>query len=99
MLRLTPVMLAAALAGCGGGSAPGLRDPARLEAAVRSQLEQRLMGANPRQESAQSRTHIQSVDCRLERRLRYRCDVEFGDGTTGEFPVVVTRDGKRFEFA
>ena len=57
------------------------------------------MRASPRQDSAASRTHVRSVDCRHERRLRYRCEVEFGDGTLGKLQVEVSRDGRRFAFA
>ena len=98
MLRLTPLMLPLVLAACGGGSEPGLRDPSRLEPAVRSRLEQRLMRANPREGSTATATHVDSVDCRHERADRYRCDVAFGDGTHGDFLVLVGPSGRRFRF-
>jgi hypothetical protein len=98
MLRLTPLMLPLVLAACGGGSEPGLRDPSRLAPAVRARLEQRLMEANPREGSAASKTHVTSVDCSHEDGPRYRCSAEFGDGTHGDFLVLVGPDGRRFRF-
>lgn len=89
-------MLPLGLAACGTGSEPGYRDPSRLEPAVRTQLEQRLMRANPREGSAESATHVAGVDCRREAGPRYRCDVEFGNGVHGDVLVFVSPDGKRF---
>jgi hypothetical protein len=91
-------MLALALAGCGAGSEPGLRDKARLEQAVRAQLEQRLMRSNPREGTATSATHVTSVECLRQGGLRYRCKAAFGDGSRGDFVVFVSGDGKRLRF-
>ena len=91
-------MLPLALVSC-AGSEQGLRDPSRLEKAVRSALEQRLMEANPREGSSGSATHVRAVDCSRESVVRYRCDVRFGDGTSKRYVVLVSSDGKRFHFA
>jgi hypothetical protein len=98
MLRLTALMLPLVAAGCGSGSEPGLRDPGRLAPAVRSKLEQRLMRASPREGSASSATHIARVECTHERGDRYRCAVEFGDGSRGDFAVLVDPRGRSFRF-
>src|ERR671935_2016297 len=76
MLRLTALMLPLAFAGC-AASEQGFRDSARLEKALKSRLEQRLMEANPREASAGSGTHVEDVDCSRESVVRYRCDVRF----------------------
>ena len=91
-------MLPLALVAC-AGSEQGLRDPSRLEHAVRSALEQRLMEANPREGSSGSATHVRAVDCARESVVRYRCDVRFGDGTRRRYIVLVSSDGKRFHFS
>src|SRR5919202_6668702 len=98
MLRLTALMLPLVLAGC-AGSEQGLRDPSRLEKAVRGALEQRLMEANPREGSSGSPTHVRDVDCERESVVRYRCEVRFGDGTRQRYVVLVSSDGKRFHFS
>lgn len=62
------------------------------------QLEQRLMGANPREPAAKAGTHVETVECRRELERRYACHVEFRDGTLGNFQVVVSRDGRTLRF-
>lgn len=91
-------MLPLVLAACGGGAEPGLRDPSRLAPAVRSRLEQMLMTASPREGSSRSATHIERVECRKQTGDRYRCTVEFGDGSDRDVRVLVSRDGHRFRF-
>ena len=97
MLRLTALMLPLAFAGC-AASEQGFRDSARLEKALKSRLEQRLMEANPREASAGSGTHVEDVDCSRESVVRYRCDVRFGNGTRKRYIVLVSSNGKRFHF-
>jgi hypothetical protein len=91
------LVLVLGLGGCGSAE-PGLRETSRLERAVRAQLEQRLMRANPREGSTSSATHVDSVECLRQGGLRYRCKARFGDGSRGDFVVFVSRDGKELRF-
>jgi hypothetical protein len=84
------------VAGCGGSSQPGFRDPDRLAAGVRRVLEQRLMTQAPRQGSAQSATHVKRIDCRHVDGDRYVCSGVLGNGTPLDVDAVVTADGKDF---
>ena len=84
------------VAGCGGSSEPGFRDPDRLAAGVRRALEQRLMTQAPRQGSARSATHIERIDCHHVAGDRYACSGVLGNGTTLDVDVVVSRDGSGF---
>jgi hypothetical protein len=84
------------VAGCGGSSQPGFRDPDRLATGVRRVLEQRLMAQAPRQSSAQSATHVRRLRCRHVDGDRYACSGVLGNGARLDVDVVVTPDGKDF---
>jgi hypothetical protein len=91
---LTASMLA--VAGCGGSSQPGFRDPERLATGVRRVVEQRLMTQAPRQGSARSATHVERIRCRHVAGDRYACSGAFGNGAPLDVDVVVSPDGKDF---
>jgi hypothetical protein len=84
------------VAGCGGSSPPGFRDPDRLAAAVRREVEQRLMTREPRQGSTRTATHVERLDCEHVAGDRYVCHGVFGNGSKADFGVVVSEDGKTF---
>jgi hypothetical protein len=84
------------VAGCGGSSQPGFRDPERLATAVRRSVEQRLMRQEPRQGSAHTGTHLERVQCEHVVGDRYVCRGVFGDGSKVAIEVVVSEDGKEF---
>jgi 2-polyprenyl-6-methoxyphenol hydroxylase-like FAD-dependent oxidoreductase len=93
-LPLTLSMLL--LAGCGGSSQPGFRDPERLAVGVRRSVEQRLMRQAPRQDSAHTATHLERVRCEHVAGDRYVCRGVRGDGSKLHVDVVVSADGRRF---
>ena len=84
------------LAGCGGSSQPGFRDPERLAVGVRRSVEQRLMTQAPRQGSSRTATHLERVRCEHVAGDRYVCRGVLGDGSKLDVDVFVSADGKRF---
>lgn len=84
------------LAGCGGSSEPGFRDPERLAVGVRRNVEQQLMTRAPRQKSTHTATHLERVRCEHVAGDRYVCRGVLGDGSKLDVDVVVSADGKRF---
>jgi hypothetical protein len=84
------------LAGCGGSSQPGFRDPERLAVGVRRSMEQQLMTRAPRQNSTHTATHLERVRCEHVAGDRYVCRGVFGNGSKLDVDVVVSADGKRF---
>jgi hypothetical protein len=84
------------VAGCGGSSQPGFRDPERLAVGVRRVVEQRLMTQAPRQRSTHTATHLERVDCEHVQGDRYACTGVFGNGVKVNVDVVVSADGKHF---
>jgi len=84
------------LAGCGGSSEPGFRDPERLAVGVRRSVEQQLMTGAPRQDSSHTATHLERVRCEHVAGDRYVCRGVLGDGSKLDVDVVVSADGKRF---
>ena len=84
------------VAGCGGSSEPGFRDPERLADGVRRAVEQRLMTQGPRQGSTHTATHLERVSCKHVAGNDYVCSGVFGNGAPLHVDVVVTRDGRDF---
>jgi hypothetical protein len=84
------------VAGCGGSSQPGFRDPERLAVGVRRSVEQHLMTAAPREGSTHTATHLEQVRCEHVSGNSYVCSGVFGDGSKLNVEVVVSRDGKDF---
>jgi hypothetical protein len=84
------------VAGCGGSSEPGYRDPERLADGVRRAVEQRLMTQGPRQGSTHTATHLERVRCEHVAGDDYVCSGVFGNGAPLHVDVVVTRDGRDF---
>ena len=84
------------LAGCGGSSQPGFRDPDRLAVGVRRSVEQRLMTRAPRADSSHAATHLERLRCEHVAGARYVCRGVLGDGSTLHVDVLVSADGKRF---
>lgn len=75
-------MLALALAGCGGGTRPAATRVPRIEQAVKSQLERRLMTSQPRTEQgSRSSTHVRRIRCAKAKGAEFSCEVTFGDGS------------------
>jgi hypothetical protein len=84
------------IAGCGGSSEPGFRDPQRLAAGVRRSVEQRLMTSEPRQGTAETATHLERLSCRHVGGDRYVCRGVLGNGAALAVDVLVSDDGKSF---
>jgi hypothetical protein len=84
------------VAGCGGSSEPGFRDPDRLADGVRRTVEQRLMTQGPRQRSTGTATHLERISCRHVAGNDYVCSGVFGNGAPLHVDVIVTRDGRGF---
>jgi hypothetical protein len=85
------------IAGCGGSSQPGFRDPGRLAVGVRRAVEQRLMTRQPRQGSARTATHLQRLRCDHVAGDRYVCRGVLGNGAELDVDVLVSADGKSFQ--
>jgi hypothetical protein len=90
------VLTAAMVLAAACGSAPGYRDPHRLETAVRHRLEQALMTVAPRQSGSRTATHIRSIRCRHRDDDAFRCVARLGDNSKLTVPVQVSPDGRRF---
>ena len=84
------------IAGCGGSSEPGFRDPGRLATGVRRSVEQRLMTSEPRQGSARTATHVARLSCDHVEGDHYVCRGVLGNGSKVSVGVVVSGDGKSF---
>ena len=84
------------IAGCGGSSQPGFRDPDRLATGVRRALEQGLMTSEPRQGSTHAATHVEHLSCEHAARDRYVCRGVLGNGSKLDVDVLVSADGKTF---
>jgi hypothetical protein len=75
-------MLALLLAGCGDGSRPAATRAPRVEQAVKSVLERRLMTSQPRTPQGSSwSTHVRRIRCAKAGANEFRCNVTFGDGS------------------
>jgi hypothetical protein len=84
------------VAGCGGASEPGYRDPDRLAVGVRRSVEQRLMTGAPREGSAHTATHLERVRCEHVAGNSFVCSGVLGDGSKLSVDVFVSSDGKNF---
>jgi hypothetical protein len=93
-LRSIVPVLALLLTGCGGGSRPSATGVPRVERAVKSVLEQRLMTSQPRTEQgSRSSTHIRRVRCTKVNGNEFNCEVTLGDGSTRQVRARERSDG------
>ena len=75
-------IVALLLAGCGGGSQPTAKRIPRVERAVKSKLELRLMTSQPRTEQgSRPATHVRRIRCAKTSASRFSCEVTFGNGS------------------